>query len=182
VDWPPLGTTDSGGPLFSDEIDVRINFDGEADGYRLADSLSVEAAVEHLRDTDVDAAFVYLGDIDVVAHETDSHSKQYRAAIEWADTRVGLLLQALRDRPTYAQEDWLILMSTDHGRNDAGGHGGTSPSETTIFYLASGPSVEAGRTECPPEIVDVAVTALTHMGLTPAPEWGLDGRARGLKE
>ncbi len=182
VDWPPLGTTDSGGPLFGGEIDVKINFDGEADGYRYADSLSVEAAVQKLRDTDVDAAFVYLGDIDVVAHETNSHSKQYKAAIEWADTRVGLLLQALRDRPTYGDEDWLVLMSTDHGRNDAGGHGGDSPSELTIFFLASGPSVAPGVPECPPEIVDVAVTALTHMGLAPELEWDLDGTARGLRE
>jgi len=181
-DWPPLGTTDSGGPLFSDEIDVKITFDGEADGYRYADSLSVEAAVEHLRDTDVDAAFVYLGDIDVVAHETNSRSPQYKAAIEWADTRVGLLLEAVRGRPTYDEEDWLILMSTDHGRDDAGGHGGTSPSETTIFFLASGPSVEPGRTDCPPEIVDVAVTALAHMGLGPDPAWNLDGQVRGLKK
>ncbi len=182
LDWPPLGTTDSGGPLFGDEIDVKINFDGEADGYRYADSLSVEAAIEQLRDTDVDAAFVYLGDIDVVAHETNSRSPEFKAAIEWADTRVGLLLQALRDRPNYADEDWLILLSTDHGRNDAGGHGGTSPSETTIFYLASGPSVEPGRTDCPPEIVDVAVTALAHLGLGPDPAWNLDGQVRGLKK
>ena len=182
LDWPPLGTTDSGGPLFGEEIDVKVNFDGEADGYRYADSLSVEVAVEHLRDTDVDAAFVYLGDIDVVAHATNSRSPEYRAAIEWADTRVGLLLQAVRARPTYDQEDWLILMSTDHGRDDAGGHGGTSPSETTIFFLASGPSVEPGTTDCPPEIVDVAVTALAHMGLGPDPAWNLDGQVRGLKK
>lgn len=181
-DWPPLGTTDSGGPLLSDDIDVKVTFDGEADGYRYADSLSVEAAVVQLRDTDVDAAFVYLGDIDVVAHETNSRSPQFKAAIEWADTRVGLLLQAVRNRPTYDKEDWLILMSTDHGRNDAGGHGGISPSETTIFFLASGPSVEPGRTDCPPEIVDVAVTALAHMGLGPDPAWNLDGQVRGLKK
>ncbi|MBT8462267.1 MAG: alkaline phosphatase family protein [Gemmatimonadetes bacterium] len=182
TDWPPLGTTDSGGPLFGDEIDVKITFDGEADGYRLADSLSVETAVRELRDTQVDAAFIYLGDIDVVAHETNSRSPQYKAAIEWADTRVGILLQALRERPTYDREDWLILMSTDHGRNDAGGHGGNSPSETTIFFLASGPSVEPGTTDCPPEIVDVAVTALAHMGLGPDPAWNLDGQIRGLKK
>jgi len=182
TDWPPLGTTASGGPLFGDEIDVKINFDGETDGYRYADSLSVEAAVEQLRDTDVDAAFVYLGDIDVVAHETNSRSPEYKAAIEWADTRVALLLQALQDRPTYDGEDWLILMSTDHGRNDAGGHGGNSPSETTIFFLASGPSVEPGTTDCPPGIVDVAVTALAHMDLGPDPIWNLDGQVRGLKK
>jgi len=180
-DWPPLGTAESGGPLLSDEIDVKISIDGEADGYRYADSLSVEAAIEHLRDTDVDAAFVYLGDIDVVAHETNSRSPEYKAAIERADSQVGRLLDAVRARPTYSAEDWLILMGTDHGRNDAGGHGGTSASEKTIFYLASGPAVEPGTTGCPPENVDVAVTALAHIGLGPDPAWNLDGQVRGLK-
>ncbi len=177
VDWPPLGTTDSGGPLISDAIDVKLNFDGEADGYGPADAESVEAAVEHLRTADVHAAFVYLGDPDVVSHDTDSFSEEYRASIERADAQTAQLLAALRARPGYADEDWLILVSTDHGRNDAGGHGGQSPSETTIFFLASGPSVSPGRTDCPPEIVDVAATALAHLGIVAQ---GLDGKPRGL--
>ena len=177
LDWPPLGTSDSGGPLISEEIDEKINFNGEADGYGLADSASIAAAVEHLRDADVHAAFVYLGDPDVVSHETDSFSREYRASIERADKQVGELVEALRARPGYENENWLILVSTDHGRNDAGGHGGNSPSETTIFFLAAGPSVTPGRTDCPPEIVDVAATALAHLGLVVQ---GLDGKPRGL--
>jgi predicted AlkP superfamily pyrophosphatase or phosphodiesterase len=177
LDWPPLGTADSGGPLISDSIDVKLNFDGETDGYGPADSASVEAASAHLAVADVHAAFVYLGDPDVVSHETDSFSAEYRASIERADAQVAALLRALRERPRYAEENWLVLVSTDHGRNDAGGHGGRSPSETTIFFLAAGPAVSPGRTECPPEIVDVAATALAHMGLMAE---GLDGKPRGL--
>ena len=177
LDWPPLGTTDSGGPLISDAIDVKLNFDGETDGYGPADSASVEAASAHLAVADVHAAFVYLGDPDVVSHETDSFSAEYRASIERADAQVAALLRALRARARFAEENWLVLVSTDHGRNDAGGHGGRSPSETTIFFLASGPAVSPGRTECPPEIVDVAATALAHMGLVVE---GLDGQPRGL--
>jgi predicted AlkP superfamily pyrophosphatase or phosphodiesterase len=177
LDWPPLGTTDSGGPLISDAIDVKLNFDGETDGYGPADSASVEAASAHLAVADVHAAFVYLGDPDVVSHETDSFSAEYRASIERADAQVARLLRALRSRPDYETENWLVLVSTDHGRNDAGGHGGGSPSETTIFFLASGPAVSPGRTDCPPEIVDVAATALAHLGLVVQ---GLDGKPRGL--
>ena len=177
LDWPPLGTPDSGGPLISDAIDQKLNFDGEAEGYGPADSASAAAAAEYLRSADVHAAFVYLGDPDVISHETDSFSNAYRTSIERADTQVGELLEALRARPGYERENWLILVSTDHGRNDAGGHGGNSPSETTIFFLAAGPSVAPQRTECPPEIVDVAATALAHMGVVAA---GLDGKPRGL--
>lgn len=181
IDWPPLGTTDSGGPLLSDAIDVKRNLDGERDGYRYADSASVELAAAHLSSADVDAAFVYLGEVDVLGHATNSRAAEYREAIERADAHVAQLLAALRSRPEWEAEDWLILLGTDHGRNDAGGHGGGSPSETTIFYLASGPSVEAGRPDCPPEIVDVAATALAHLGLGPDPVRELDGRVRGLR-
>jgi len=178
--WPPLGTTASGGPMISDALDVKINIDGDSLGYRVADSLAVVAAVAHLANEDPDAAFVYLGNIDVVGHETSSLAPEYQAAIERADGQVGALVAALEQRPTYAEEDWLILMSTDHGRRDDGGHGGDSPQEHRIFYLASGPSAVKGTPATPPNIVDIAVTALAHLGVDLDPAWGLDGKVVGL--
>ncbi len=181
VDWPPLGTTASNGPLLSGALDRLVVIDGDSLGYRVADSLSVLEATAYLRTADPDAAFVYLGDIDVEGHETGSLSDAYREAIERADRQVGVLLAALAERPRYDREDWLILVSTDHGRTDAGGHGGTSQAERTIFYLASGPSAATGVPPTAPRIVDVAVTALTHLGVTIDPAWELDGVAVGLR-
>ncbi len=181
VDWPPLGTTASNGPLLSGALDRLVVIDGDSLGYRVADSLSVLEATAYLRTADPDAAFVYLGDVDVVGHDTGSLSDAYREAIERADRQVGALVAALADRPRYDREDWLILVSTDHGRTDAGGHGGTSQAERTIFYLASGPSAAAGAPTTAPRIVDVAVTALTHLGVTIHPAWELDGVAVGLR-
>ncbi len=94
---------------------------------------------------------------------------------------MGQLLAAVRARPTYAQEDWLILVSTDHGRREDGGHGGDTPEERTIFYLAFGPSVEPGVLPDTVHIVDVAVTALAHLGIEADPAWGLDGAVVGLR-
>jgi len=180
VDWPPLGTTASGGPLVSDAVDVKLNIDGDELGYTEADELSLAAAVEHLVNEDPDAAFVYLGDIDVVGHDHNSLAPQYEAAIETADGQVGQLLSALQRRPAYDQEDWLIIIATDHGRTDDGGHGGTSPQEQTIFYLVSGQSAQKGTLDPAPNIVDVAVTALSHLGVEIDPTWELDGTTRGL--
>ena len=180
VDWPPLGTEADGGPLLSTAVDRIDFFDGESLGYRVADSLSVEAAVEALAFGDIDAAFVYLGDIDVVGHRTSSLSPEYREAIEWADARVGTLLRAVAARRTLAREDWLILLSTDHGRNDAGGHGGESDLEKEIFVIASGAAVQPGAIEGNVGIVDVAATALAHMGIGADPAWQLDGKPVGL--
>ncbi len=79
---------------------------------------------------------------------------------------------------SYDNENWLILMSTDHGRSDNGGHGGQSLEERTIFYLASGSSfMESGQPDGP-FIVDIAVTALDHLGVAIDPAWGLDGTVR----
>lgn len=181
VDWAPLGTTASGGPLFSDAIDELLFFDGGEQGYGRADSLSVDAAADRLTNRDIDAAFVYIGDTDEVAHATSTYAPEYKAAIEVADVLVGRLVAAIEARPTYADEDWLILICTDHGRNDAGGHGGDSDKERTIFFLAHGPSVVREPIETPPNIVDVAVTALTHLGVDIDPAWNLDGRAVALR-
>ncbi len=181
VDWAPLGTTASGGPLFSDAIDELLFFDGGEEGYGRADSLSVDAAVDRLENEDIDAAFVYIGDTDEVAHATSTYAPEYKTAIEVADVLVGRLVAAIKARPTYADEDWLILMCTDHGRNDEGEHGGDSDKERTIFVLAHGPSVVREPIETAPNIVDVAVTALTHLGIDIDPAWNLDGRSVALR-
>ncbi len=53
--------------------------------------------------------------------------------------------------------------------------------ERTVFILACGPTVEPGHISGAPNIVDVAVTALTHLGVTIDPGWQLDGKAVALK-
>lgn len=182
LDWLPLGADTLGGPVIGDAPDVKYVVDGYSfASWAAADSAVVARAVTELRDTEVDAAFVYLGNPDEISHETHSIGTPYRDAIELADAHVGLLVAALRARPTYADEDWLVIVSTDHGRRADGGHGGDSPEETTIFYIVSGPSAVRGTPAESPGIVDVAATALTHLGIRLNDDWQLDGRAVGLR-
>lgn len=176
VDWLPLGGDDSGGPLISNAVDTLVAMDGYEGGFAAADAKTLEIAVQHLTTQDPDAAFVYFGNTDEIGHEFDSLAPEYRAEIEKADQYVGDLVAALRSRPSYATEDWLILMSTDHGRRDDGGHGGESELEKRIFFLANGPTIVPGELPESPEIVDVAVTALTHLGIAIDPAWKLDGK------
>ncbi|HSM60385.1 MAG TPA: alkaline phosphatase family protein [Longimicrobiales bacterium] len=182
ADWLPLVSAQDGMPTVSDAVDVRHVLDGYEVGWAEGDSMSVGLAVEHLRAADPDALFVYLGNPDEVSHETGAIGEEYRAAVALADRHVGLLLDAVRARATYASEDWLVLVSTDHGRRPDGGHGGDTDEERTIFYLASGASASVGVPSGPVFIVDVAVTALTHLGIAIDPAWDLDGRAVGLRD
>jgi arylsulfatase A-like enzyme len=186
ADWPPLvkgqtGTGSvSGPPVVGDAVDSKLFFDGEGVGWAAADELSVDAAVRELAENDPAALFVYLGNPDEVSHHTGSIEDEYRASIVRADRMVGRLVQAVARRRTVADEDWLILVATDHGRLPGGGHGGDSEEERTIFILASGPAARVGTIAGPPSIVDVAATALRHLGFGPRPEWRLDGVPVGL--
>ncbi len=180
ADWLPLVADEDGGPLIGAAPDTKVTFDGYEVGWAAADERSVDVAVQHLRTADPDAAFVYLGNPDETSHQAGSIGEEYRAAIALADKQVGRLMAALRSRPSFAGEDWLILVSTDHGRRADGGHGRPSPEERTIFYLASGSSTAQGTIALVPEIVDVAVTALAHLGIDIEPAWQLDGTVVGL--
>jgi predicted AlkP superfamily pyrophosphatase or phosphodiesterase len=180
VDWLPLGREEDGGPLISDALDKKVVLDGYEFGWLEADSISVVATINELQSGDSDALFVYLGAPDEISHNIGGIGTEYRDAIAAADRHVGRLVEAVKARGSFAQEDWLILVATDHGRTMTGGHGGDSPEETTIFFIASGPSAAVGTPAGPVSIVDVPVTALTHLGIPIQAEWGLDGKVVGL--
>ncbi|NNF29124.1 MAG: DUF4983 domain-containing protein [Gemmatimonadetes bacterium] len=178
ADWLPLVTEDHNGPVISDDVDRKFIVDGYDLGWAEADSTLVDDAVRTLSTEDPDLSFVYLGNPDEVSHATGAIGVAYVEALERADREVGRLMEAIRSRSTADREDWLVLVSTDHGRRVDGGHGGDSPEERTIFYLASGPSAIALPDSV--YVVDVAVSALTHLGIAIDPSWELDGRPAGV--
>lgn len=180
ADWLPLVQAEDGMPTISSAVNVRHILDGYEHGWAEADSMSTDLAVAHLRSADPDAMFVYLGNPDETSHHFGSIGAEYREAIARADAEVGRLVDAVRSRATYGEEDWLVVMSTDHGRTEDGGHGGDTPEERTIFVLVSGPSAVKGTASEPTFVVDVSVTALAHLGIAIDPAWNLDGRPVGL--
>lgn len=181
VDWMPLMDLPDGPAAVGADVDIREPLDGYALGWAEADERVTELAVRHLREADPDALFVYLGNPDETSHRTGAIGEEYRAAIAEADGQVGRIIAAVEARPDYGSEDWLVLVSTDHGRRADGGHGGESLEEMTTFLLVGGPAARGGAIEGPTSIVDVAVTALTHLGIPVDPAWELDGRAVGLR-
>jgi hypothetical protein len=100
----------------------------------------------------------------------------YVKAIETADSRVGQIINALTNRVTYKQEDWLVIVTTDHGEHD---HPDPERSRIT-FVINSGPSAARGEIWPSPAIVDICATVLTHMGVPINPAWSLDARVEGL--
>jgi predicted AlkP superfamily pyrophosphatase or phosphodiesterase len=171
LDWAPLGLPQDGGPVFSDAIATKIALatDQTWAAYRLDDARLLDAAVRILRERDPDAAFVYLGATDMAAHEFGCLGAQYRQAIETCDRQVGELLAALDARSGRADEQWLVIVVTDHGHLDEGGHGGDSDAERTAWMLVAG---AGAPTRAPATLanVDVAPTVLAHLGVAWAGE------------
>jgi predicted AlkP superfamily pyrophosphatase or phosphodiesterase len=167
VDWTPLFEMGT----FGKQIDTVVVGDGETHGYPGEDERMAAAAIDGLHRSD--ATFVYLGGVDVAGHRTGALSTEYSEAIAAVDRWIGHLLDAVRNRRTYAPEEWLIVVTTDHGHRDEGDHGGYTDAERGTFILATGPGLEAGRRD-DTVLVDLAPTVLHHFGL-PVPS-ELDGR------
>ncbi|MFE3991289.1 alkaline phosphatase family protein [Streptomyces goshikiensis] len=167
ADWEPLTSTDQNGPVFSAKVDKRLSLKGDRDGYGTEDPKIATAAAAELRDQNPDASFVYLGQVDSAGHSYGAASPQYLDAIGRVDTLVGQLLTAVQNRPTYAQENWKILVTTDHGHTDAGGHGGSTLQERGTFVIAKGAGIPAGSVREDVKLTDVAATALAQVGVDP---------------
>src|SRR5207253_24263 len=94
TDWGNLGLHVSGGPIFSDAVDVKraTAADDSAEAYDAGDDKDADAAVALLRRGRMDAGFVYFGLVDEVAHLSGSGTQAYADAIAKTDARVGRVL------------------------------------------------------------------------------------------
>ena len=83
----------------------------------------------------------------------------------------------MRGRTGYASEDWTVIVVTDHGHVDEGGHGGRSTLERTAWIAACGPDIAPGVSpEHELRHADVGVHTFTALGLEPDRHWTLDGQ------
>jgi predicted AlkP superfamily pyrophosphatase or phosphodiesterase len=149
-----------------------------------ADERCAAQAVDTLAHGDPDVIFVYFENVDDRGHNKGFHpsSADYVQAIEEVDGRVGKLISALHGRPHYLEENWLVLVGTDHGGVGTGHGGGRKIAHiNTVFLIVSGPDAARGKIEGQTNQVDLVATAIVHLGAPLKPEWQLDGQPVGLK-
>ncbi|MFE2722216.1 alkaline phosphatase family protein [Kitasatospora sp. NPDC059327] len=162
--WNPIADN-----VFNGKADLRIT-ESENDVKTASD------AVDYLANGNPDTTFLHFDQVDEAGHSYGGASTQYAAAIHSVDALVGQVLQAVRGRATYASEDWLIIVTTDHGHTDAGGHGGNSAAERQTFQIVNGAGYAAGSKRFDIKPVDIAPTVLKHEGVALQPAWQLDGK------
>ena len=105
------------------------------------------------------------------------YSTGYLNTVHLADEGIGNALRAIAARPTFANEDWLVIVVADHG-GYAKTHGLMHGHATTIPFIVCGRNVAAGRIAETPHNDCVAATALAHFGVDTS-GMELDGGAVG---
>jgi len=100
-------------------------------------------AKNYLTDENPDVVFLHFDNVDHAGHAFgfSSDSPEYVSSIEGVDTYVGSVMQAIVERPNYNSEDWMIIVTTDHGGNGFS-HGGTTIEEENVFMIVSGNNIE----------------------------------------
>ncbi|TDN40574.1 alkaline phosphatase family protein [Hymenobacter sp. UV11] len=171
-----------------------LRFDYKADGYELdtvayphdkgslythaIDDKVVAEAAQCLRDNGPDLSWVYLEHTDDMGHR-HGDSPELRTAVGYLDTQIGQLQQALTYRRQHFAEDWLLVLTTDHGRDAATGrnHGGQSARERATWVVLSDKNTNSYARRAPVAIVDILPTIARFMrlALPPATERELDG-------
>ncbi len=151
----------------------------------VTDTQMAREAAAILRERDPTAMFVYFHQCDATGHtiQFSPDEPRYVQAIANVDRHIGTVLQAMRQRKTIDQEDWLIIFVTDHGglhKTHSRGH--RIPEIHLIPMIVSGAGAKVGRFEEQAYIVDVAPTVLKHLKIEVDPSWNLDGRPIGLDD
>ncbi|MBK8659916.1 MAG: T9SS type A sorting domain-containing protein [Bacteroidetes bacterium] len=179
VEWAPMSDN-----VYNDGWDLKLKTP-DGDG-----AATAAVASSQLADTSLDCMFVYFDAVDLAGHSSgfSPQNPSYMQALENVDVHVGTVLNALYARPNYANENWLILVITDHGGIGTG-HGGITYEERHIWWIGSGSAVAKQQITGPdpgtynllgtgifnqsgvdqaklkqsPVQADIAVTALHHL-------------------
>ncbi len=176
IEWAPLIDNV---PNIYDGYDVRIKV---TDGGTIP---TASATTTQLANSNLDIMTCYFDIVDLTGHSSgfSPSNPAYITAIQSVDAAIGNIITALKARSNYANEDWLILLTTDHGGAGTG-HGGNTLTERHIWWIGAGtnikhkqlnptgvdpgsyrvsPYVDTNKLKLVPVQADIAVTALHHL-------------------
>jgi predicted AlkP superfamily pyrophosphatase or phosphodiesterase len=175
VTWPEL-------------LEDIIEEDAYDEGFINSDEGTTSRLETDLVEEDHRLIFVHLDEVDHAGHSTgfSTDNADYLDAIQVIDGQVGRMLDAIEARPTRAEEEWLIAMTTDHG-GEGTNHGALNDACRTIWLLLSGdglqPAELTGDDLKPVSHMDIFPSTMEYLDIEVQPDWSLDGLSRlGVNE
>lgn len=102
------------------------------------DEAVAKKAARAIRENAPDLAWVYLEYTDDMGHQYGDGPEFYNA-VKLADARIGYICEAIRYRQQNFNEEWLLVVTTDHGRDSVNGkgHGGQSARERNAWIFTN---------------------------------------------
>ena len=131
-----------------------------------ADSLCTQEVVNFANEPDIHLLIMMYSELDGVGHQSGfgGEYETYQVMLQKTDTEIGQIVESIMARPSYEDEDWLIILSTDHAGEPVLHHGENIPEHRLIPLIINGSSVTSGEIWPPPQTVDIVPTVLTHLG------------------
>jgi len=113
-----------------------------------------------------DLSWVYLEWTDDMGH-MHGDGPEFTQAIEYMDAQIGRIYKALEYRHSHFHEDWLIFITTDHGRDakTGRGHGGQSPRERSTWMVTNFRPLNNYAQYFTPGIVDILPSIARFMDI-----------------
>jgi len=151
------------------ELDT-VHYPREEHRFMHIDQAVTAKAAESIKEHAPDLSWVYLEYTDDMGHMYGD-SPQYTNAIKKVDEEIGQILAAINEREKKFNEDWLMIVTTDHGRSEKDGkdHGGQSFRQRSTWLLSNRPLDNAYSKLLYPASVDIVPTITQFMGI-PVPE------------
>ncbi|GGN10319.1 hypothetical protein GCM10010967_52730 [Dyadobacter beijingensis] len=148
------------------ELDtVHFRHDKQSEYIHRIDEKVVDEAAAYIHDNAPDMSWVYLEYTDDMGHKYGD-SEQFTKAIQMMDDQMGRIWKAVTYREKTYNEDWLMVVTTDHGRDakTGHGHGGQSDRERSTWIVTNAKDLNANF-KSTPGIVDIFPTVTRHMDI-----------------
>jgi len=149
------------------ELDT-LNFkhDKQRDFMHSIDEKVVEQAALSIRKDAPDLSWVYLEYTDDMGHMYGDSPKYY-ASVQMLDVQMGKIYDAINERKRKFKEDWLLIITTDHGRSekDGKGHGGQSDRQRNTWLVTNSNDLNKYAHTYDPGIVDIMPTIARYSGV-----------------
>ncbi len=149
------------------ELDtVNYPHDKKRDFMHRIDEAVVNSATEYIKTEAPDLSWVYLEYTDDMGHMFGDSPEFFRA-VEFMDQQMGRLWDAIQYREKQFKEDWVIYITTDHGRDakTGKGHGGQSDRERSTWIVTNAKGLNDYFKNGNPGVVDIMPSIAKHIGL-----------------
>lgn len=123
--------------------------------YYLIDEAVTDTAAAFIKRESPDLTWIYLEYTDEMGHR-HGDSEQMNDAVLKLDNQLKRIWEAVKSREKESNEEWVIYITTDHGREESGyHHGGQTDLERTTWIATNAKGLNERFTKQQPAIVDI---------------------------